>query len=118
MQTITTPSGDTLIVLPQAEYEALIDAADIAMATKVRADIKAGDDELIPSDILDRLLEGDNPIKVWREFRGLTGSGLAEQAGLSRPYISQIETGQRQASVKALSAIAEALNVEIGDLVG
>ncbi|RVO87831.1 transcriptional regulator, partial [Sinorhizobium meliloti] len=47
MQTITTPGGETLVVLPIAEYEDLLDRADIAQADKVKADIAAGRDELV-----------------------------------------------------------------------
>ncbi|MDJ0532396.1 MAG: helix-turn-helix transcriptional regulator [Xenococcaceae cyanobacterium MO_207.B15] len=46
----------------------------------------------IPScaDIVYRItLEGENPLKVWREYRGLTQEQLAEALGdISRAYIS------------------------------
>lgn len=117
MQKITTPAGETLIILGLAEYEALLDGSDIAAADKVRADIAAGADELIPSEIANRLLNGENPIRVWREHRGLSGRELAEKAGLSTPYLSELETGKKQGGISKLAKIAEALGVDIDDLV-
>ncbi len=31
-----------------------------------------GEDELIPSEVVEQLLAGEHPLKVWREYRGLT----------------------------------------------
>lgn len=42
---------------------------------------------------------------------------LAKQAGLSQPFISQIENGQRDGSADALRKIAAALTVSLDDLV-
>lgn len=117
MQTITTPGGETLIILPLNEYEALIDAADVAAAEKIKADIAAGNEELIPSEIVNRLLDGENPVRVWRTYRGLTARELAEKAGISAPYLSEIESGKKEGSVTALKSIAAALNLDIDDLV-
>lgn len=91
MQTITTPSGETLVVLPLAEYEKLVDKADVAKAKKVRADIAAGRDELVPAAVAKRLLAGDSPVKIWREHRGMSARDLATAAGISAPYLSEIE---------------------------
>lgn len=60
MQTITTPNGETLVVLPLAEYEALVDQADVARADKIVTDIAEGRDELVPADVVKRILEGEN----------------------------------------------------------
>lgn len=116
MQTITTPNGETLVVLPLAEYEDLLDKADIAAADKVRANIAAGSDEFVPSEIVNRLIAGENPVKVWRSHRGMTAKDLAAQAGLSAPYVSEIEGGKKEGSLSAMKRIAEALGVDLDDL--
>ena len=85
MQKITTPNGETLVVLPLADYEKLVDGADIASADKVRADIASGRDEMVPSGIVDRILAGENPVRVWRSHRGLSARDLATATGLSAP---------------------------------
>ena len=61
---------------------------------------------------------GESPVKLWREERKLTQQELAEQAGISKPYLSQIETGKRQGTLETLAAIARALAVPLDVLSG
>jgi len=42
---------------------------------------------------------------------------LSEAAGISKPYLSQIETGKRTGTTEVLSAIANALELTIDDIV-
>ncbi len=116
MQKITTPNGETLVVLPLAEYEKLVDSADIAAADKVIADIAAGIDEMAPSDVAERLINGENPVRVWRRHRGHTARELAQSAGVSAAYLSEIETGKKTGAVATMKAIAEALQVDLDDI--
>lgn len=116
MQTITTPNGETLVILPLADYERLVDQADIAKAEKVLADIAAGRDELVPADVVNRLLAGENKVRVWRGHRAMSARDLAAATGLSAPYISEIESGKKEGSLSAMKKIAEALNVDLDDL--
>ena len=107
-------------VLPYDEYLKLLEQAemleDIRDYDIAKAELENGGDELIPSEVVEALLDGENPIKVWREYRGLTQQQLADTAGISKPYLSQIETGKRKGTVDILSAIAKALNVSLDDL--
>ena len=77
---------------------------------------KAECGELFPAKIVDRLLAGENPVAVYRKYRGLTRKQLAEAAGIDAAKLSQIETGKRSGSPQTLAAIAKALDVEPGDL--
>jgi len=43
----------------------------------------------------------------------MTQQELATRAGISKPYLSQIETGKRQGTVETLSAIARSLDVPL-----
>ncbi|CAN5513831.1 helix-turn-helix transcriptional regulator [soil metagenome] len=117
MQTITTPNGETLVVLPLAEYEALVDQADIARADKIVTDIAEDRDELVPADVVKRILEGESKVRVWRTHRGMSARDLAAAAGLSAPYISEIESGKKEGSISVMKKIAEALKVDLDDLV-
>jgi transcriptional regulator with XRE-family HTH domain len=47
----------------------------------------------------------------------MTQPELAEKAGISVPYLSQLETGKRKGSLGAMNAIAKALGVTLDDLV-
>jgi len=106
------PYEEYLILLEQAE--ALEDIRDYDAA---KMDIENGEDELIPAEVVFAILDGENPIKVWREYRESTQQQLADSAGIIKPYLSQIETGKRTAKTEILSAIAKALNVSLDDVV-
>jgi DNA-binding XRE family transcriptional regulator len=118
---ITSPSGDRLAVIPLSEYERLVDAAedaaDVAAYDEVKRKLAAGEDELIPDEVVGRLIAGENKVRVWREHRGMTATALADAAGISTPYLSQIESGKRDGSIDAMKRIANALGITVDDLV-
>lgn len=120
-QIIETPGGQRMVVIPEVDYrrlaEAAEDAADIATADRIMARIRSGEDEAVPLEIAERLLAGENKIRVWREFRGLKVKELAEKAGIKAPFLSQIEGGQRSASIETYKALARALKVDVDDLI-
>jgi len=74
------------------------------------------DQETVPIAVADALLAGQSPIRVWREYRGLTQEQLAHAASIRRPYVAQLEAGRRRGSMAVLGRIANALAVEIEDL--
>ena len=108
-------------VLPYEDYLQLLDQSelleDIRDFDVINAAIDRGEEELIPAEVIYAILDGENPIKVWREYRELTQKQLAETAGISKPYLSQIETGKRIGTAEILSAIAKALDVSLDEVV-
>jgi DNA-binding XRE family transcriptional regulator len=104
-------------VIPYAEYlrllQALEDKADVAVVAEFHEAYRAGREFLVPAELLRRELAGELPIKLWREYRGLTQQDLAGKAGISKPYLSQIESGKRQGTVETIAAIARALDVPL-----
>lgn len=109
-------------VIPVDAYRQLLkqaeDAEDICAADKAMREIENGEDEIIPGSVVDALINGaDHPLRIWREYRGLTQDALAKKAGVGKSYISQIETGGREGSVSVYRGIAKALQVDIDDLV-
>lgn len=56
-------------------------------------------------------------LKAWRKHRGYTQERLAEMTGLSKPYISQLESGARQYTQELLEMFAEALSCAPADLI-
>ena len=117
---ITTPSGDRMAILPLADYERLVASAEDASAVRAydaaKRRLAAGEDELIPAEYADRLMDGENPIRVWRDYRGLSAKDLAAKAAISAPYLSQIEAGKREGTFDTMKKIAEALSVTLDDL--
>lgn len=55
-------------------------------------------------------------IKELRKERSWTIDQLAEVSGLSRGYVSQLETGKRQPSAETLDNLAHCFGVKITDL--
>jgi DNA-binding XRE family transcriptional regulator len=104
-------------VIPYADYlrllEAFEDKADAAVVAEFHEAYRAGREFLVPAEILRRELAGESPIRLWRDHRGLTQQELADRAGISKPYLSQIESGKRQGTVETLVAIARALDVPL-----
>ena len=70
----------------------------------------------VPLEVVESVVAGMHPVRAWRESRGLTQEALAEQAGVSAPYVSQIESGKRIGAVRTLSRIAAALEVPLDEL--
>src|SRR5262245_42750545 len=100
-----------LVVMRPTDLEALLeDAAASAAFYATR------DQESVSAEMVDRLLAGDNPVKVWREYRGLSQRALAARTKLNFAYLSQIETGVRKGSTGTLKKLAEALGVDLDDL--
>lgn len=108
-------------VIPYDEYMSLLERAealgDVEAFDRAKRELDDGRDELVPGEVVDRLLAGENPVKVWREHRGLTQAGLADQADLSQSYVAMIERGERTGRIDALRKIAAALRVDLDDLV-
>jgi DNA-binding XRE family transcriptional regulator len=109
-----------MVTIPREEYDRLRaaaqDLADLQSYDRAKAALAAGDEELIPADYVNRLLNGESPLRVYRDLRGLTQAGLSEKAGVNRVSVAEIETGRKQGSVATLRALAGALGVAIDDL--
>jgi len=107
-------------VIPYATYLRLTEDAemlqDIRDYDKAKKAIEDGE-EIVPSEVTYAILDGENPIRVWREHRGFTQRQLAEIAGISTFYLSQIESGKRKGSTDVLTAIAKSLGLSLDDIV-
>ena len=108
-------------VVPYDTYLQLVEKAemlqDVQDYDSAKASLERGDDQLIPSEVVYAILDGENPIKVWREYRNMSQQEAAEIAGISIPYLSQLETNKRKGTLTVLSAIAKALNVSLENIV-
>jgi mRNA interferase RelE/StbE len=105
------------ITIDRAEYDRLV--ADSEMLADIQAYDAAMKDrgEGMPIQVLRRIIDGENPVKVIREWRGLAQAELARKAGIHRVQVHDIETGKSRGSVDTLMAIAEALGVAMDDVV-
>ena len=101
------------VLVPEEEFE---DMMDVIMASEVLARIKAGE-ETWPLEFAMELSQSDSRIRSFRTYRKLSVSELAQAAGISQPYLSEIESGKKTGSVDVLKRIAAALKVDLDDIV-
>ena len=93
------------------------DVVDIRSALAVEARIASGADELVPARVADRPIEGESPLRVWREHRGLSQSALARTTGVNRVQIVEIEGGRNTGSVRTLRKLADILRVTVNHII-
>ena len=115
--TVTISRDDWAQLLSELE-----DAQDRAAVTERRRHeaakgVQAARRDYLTAREAHRLLEGESPVKVWREKRVLSQRQLATAADVSSGYLAEIETGRKPGSVAALARLARALQVQIDDLI-
>jgi transcriptional regulator with XRE-family HTH domain len=66
--------------------------------------------------LTDVMLRFGERLKVVRQKAGISQEKLAELACLHRTYVSSVERGQRNISLLNIEKLAEALDVELRDL--
>ena len=101
--------------------ETLEDAEDVAAISTRRAleaetSKEAVRRNYLPVELMERILAGEKPLKIYREHRKLTVAALSELSGVSGSYISEIETGRKRGSVDALKKLSRALELTVDDL--
>ena len=118
-----TDKGE-IAILPRKEYEALVAKAADAdenigtarLIARARKEI-AGGAPLIPKDVIDRIANGENALRVLREWRGETQLYVSFKTSIGQGYISDLENGRRKGTTAVMKKIAAALNVPIDLLV-
>jgi hypothetical protein len=119
-QIIRTPSGDELVVLPQAEYEALLERAgreddaadDIAIYDARKAALAVGG-VVLPPEVSAAILRGETRLKAIRNWRDETQPHLNFKTGISQGYLSDLESGRRAGTPETIAKLAEALKVPV-----
>lgn len=114
--------GKQVVVIPADDYRVLLEKAemldDVAAYDRAKSALEAGDDELVPAAVANAILDGENPVRVWRQHREMSQAQLAEAASISQGYLAQIETGKREGTLGLYRSLADALGVDLDDLVG
>ena len=114
-----TNKGEVAI-LPRKDYETLVAKAEEAdedlgssrLVVRARKEIAAGI-PLIPKEAIARIAEGENALRVLREWRGRTQLYISHKTNLGQGYISELESGRRKGTIAALKKIADALKVPL-----
>jgi DNA-binding XRE family transcriptional regulator len=93
-------------------------AADAAALARFAKRHARGDEATVPVEVIDRIMSGVNPLKVWREHRGQTATQLAAAVAITPAHVSKLEFGKGEPSVALLRRLAKALQVDIELLLG
>jgi ribosome-binding protein aMBF1 (putative translation factor) len=121
---ILAETSDT-VTIGRSDFEALIAAAEDAEylaalaehdAEEVRLGRAVARRDYLTADEAERLLNGESPVRVWRDKRGLSQRALARAAGMQPGYLAEIETGRKPGSADALHRLSMALGVAMNDL--
>lgn len=122
-QIITTPNGDELVVLAREDYDALVaraavpgdeDSALARLAARTAVDPETAAGAVrFPLAVVEAIGRGDNPVKVFRQWRDLSQAQLAENVGTDQGTISALEGGRRRGPAPLLKKIATALAVPL-----
>ena len=119
-QIIRTPGGEELVVLPRAEFEALLDRADqeaedaddAAIYDARKAELAAGG-VVLPPEVSAAILRGDSRLKAIRHWRDETQLHLAFKTGVGQGYLSDLESGRRAGAPETIAKLAQALEVPV-----
>ena len=111
---IINRDGKNYAVIPYDIYQQLIEDAEVLADIKAYDEAKQKEEESFPSYIVDKILINDeNPMQVYREYRNLTYLELAQKASLSINKIKEIENNIALASQDELEAIVKVLNIDL-----
>lgn len=111
-----TENGKQFVVIPMQDYQRLCDDAEMNHDVAAYDAVLARGEEAFPMSLYDKIDAGENPILVFRNYRGITQTELAELAGVQLSMLSAIEHGKKSGSIASLHAIAQVLNVALDDL--
>jgi DNA-binding XRE family transcriptional regulator len=109
-----------MVTIPKAEYDRLRALAQEADEDKGTARLVArakrealAEAQIFPKQIADRLADGENPIRVLREYRDETQQELALAVGIAQGYLSDLEAGKRKGPLALHTKIARKLGVPL-----
>ncbi len=117
VQVIEKDGKPSFYVVPAEIWHRVKEMVENAEDAAAYSEAVAADDGVrYPAAVAYAIAEGGHPVRAWREHRGLTLQALADAAGVSKPYVSQIEGGKRTGTAATLKKLAVALGVPLDAL--
>lgn len=105
------------VTLRRTDFEALLemleDAQDIAEIQAAMRRLERGEEEAIPFELVEQILDGMHPVRAYRQYRELTQQALAEQACVSPSYLCEIESGRKPGSLEAMTRLSSVLRIPV-----
>jgi helix-turn-helix protein len=125
-QFIKTENGE-LVVLQRRDYEMLVkrakgavneDRGTARIVAKTDAALSAGDEIELPADVAEAIARGESPLRVIREWRGMTQIYLGEmKTNIGQSTISALENGTRRGTTAVWKRLARVLDVPMDLLI-
>jgi ribosome-binding protein aMBF1 (putative translation factor) len=115
--TVTLRRKDFRALMESADDRAALAAIDAHRAYEERVGWDVARRNYFTVGEAERLIDGESPVRVWREKREMTQRALAEAAKVSVSYLAEIEGGKKPGSAAALQRLGKALDVPMEQLV-
>jgi hypothetical protein len=92
-QFISAPDGTRLVIITEAEYQALLEAQEDAddLAAALNGMRSVAEDGAVPAEVSRAIRSGTHPIMAWRQFRRLSQAQLADKANVTQAAIARLE---------------------------
>jgi DNA-binding XRE family transcriptional regulator len=111
---IEDSNGKKAVILSLKSFEKIRLQLEELEDIKSYITAKNKNEETLPIELVERLLIGDeSKIKVMRQYRKYSVTGLANRAGITESYLSQIERGKRRGSVDIYKKLAKILDIDM-----
>lgn len=95
----------------------LAEAAEDLTALQAYDRVMAEGGEAVPAEAVNRMIDGESPVRVYRELRGHSQMSSAKKSSVNRVQIADIEAGRSKGSIDTMQKLADALGVTIDDVV-
>lgn len=116
-QIIEQDGKPAFVVLPISEWRRIQELLEDISDQNAIDRFNASGEETFPAAVVDALIDGQSPVRVYREHRKLSQKALADAVGIAVPYLSQIEGRKREPSTEVLKKLAAALGVTVDALI-
>ncbi|MEW6521375.1 MAG: helix-turn-helix domain-containing protein [Thermodesulfobacteriota bacterium] len=70
-----------------------------------------------PNEVVKANVRGETLVKAWREYFKLTQKELAEKSGMKQSALARLESGNSKPRKSTLKKIADALKIELDQLI-
>lgn len=111
-QIIEQDGKPAFVVIPYADWQKIVERLEDEEDVRLYDQAKATGGRSFPAGVVNAILDGENPVRVLREFHGQSLEQLAEAAGVPPLTLSLIETGRTQGEPDVLRRLAAALAVD------
>ncbi|WP_051882158.1 helix-turn-helix domain-containing protein [Parvularcula oceani] len=74
------------------------------------------DGETFPAELVDRLIDGEHPVRAYREYRQISTDVVCREVGMTEANLRAVEAGEGRLTDAQEKAVAALLDVEPDDL--